>query len=57
MFSAVFKEAGTINGTNIEAIKQKMFRNDSFQGLSRLEVLDIRDFPLQVFQVSNIFKF
>ncbi|CAL4125556.1 unnamed protein product, partial [Meganyctiphanes norvegica] len=25
-------------------------RNDSFQGLGRLEVVDIRDFPLQVFQ-------
>ena len=32
MFSAVFKEAGTINGVDIETIKQKMFRNDSFEG-------------------------
>lgn len=32
MFSVVFKEAGTIDGVNIELIKEKMFRNDSFQG-------------------------
>lgn len=32
MFSAVFKQAGTIDGVNIEEIRKKMFRNDSFQG-------------------------